>query len=150
MQSCSVIAGGNQEWQTFTSVTKITSRVKCGNCSQDAASITFKPSENVKMHPPFAPSIVDSTNITWTLNQSLISLYLQQREFQIRFKRKEKSWEDARVISELRGQEWTRLNEKWLDRDAVYETQVRVKPREHAGEWSEWSPVTEWRSQVGN
>ncbi|XP_058875395.1 interleukin-2 receptor subunit beta-like [Acipenser ruthenus] len=150
MQSCSVIAGGNQERQMFTTVTVITSRVKCGNCSQDAANITFKPVENVKMHPPFAPSIVDSTNITWTLNHSLISVHLQQREFQIRFKRKEKSWEDARVISELQGQEWTRLNEKLLDRDAVYETQVRVKSREHAGEWSEWSPVTEWRSEVGN
>ncbi|XP_058875071.1 interleukin-3 receptor class 2 subunit beta-like [Acipenser ruthenus] len=150
MQSCSVIAGGDQERQTFTIFTKIRSRVKCGNSSQDAANITFKPSENVKMHPPFAPSIVDSTNITWTLNQNLIPVYLQQREFQIRFKCKGNSWEDSSLISELQGQEWTQLNEKWLDRDAVYETQVRVKSQEYAGEWSEWSPVTEWRSQVGN
>ncbi|KAK6471525.1 interleukin-2 receptor subunit beta-like [Huso huso] len=86
--------------QTFTIVTVITSRVKCGNSSQDAANITFKPIENVKMHPPFAPSIVDSTNITWTLNHSLISVHLQERVFQIRFKRKEKSWEVSVTYSQ--------------------------------------------------
>ncbi|XP_041098180.1 interleukin-2 receptor subunit beta [Polyodon spathula] len=150
IRSCSAIADGDPTLQKFTSVSEVTSRVKCGNSSQVAANVTFKPSKNVKMHPPFAPSIVNNTNITWTMNRTLISIHLNNIEFQIRFKRKEKSWEEAQLISELHGQEWTRLSEKWLDRDAVYQTQVRVKAQDYKGEWSEWSPVTEWRSEVGN
>ncbi|XP_018598509.2 interleukin-2 receptor subunit beta-like [Scleropages formosus] len=135
------------EQNSFIALDKIPLSVKCGN-STVAVWKDYMPSNNIKMHPP-NKIVVNLANVSWSpgtpLSQRIFSYH-----FQFQFKLQTQQWEDVQQINVQNKQQWLKLNEDNLDKGATYEARVRVKPDVHlVGEWSDWSPVATWRSEVG-
>nr|XP_015215091.1 PREDICTED: interleukin-2 receptor subunit beta isoform X3 [Lepisosteus oculatus] len=149
--SCSIQVTKNANTQSFTSVDECDIEVRCGDSKEPAAKIKdFKPSENVRMRPPDAPIIVNST-VSWGAGER-VSRLIYEYEFQIKYKRADQTWEEAESRVVVNKENSTQLNENMLEKGALYQVKVRVRPAAKGplkGVWSHWSPVSEWTSTVG-
>ncbi|KFQ08119.1 Interleukin-2 receptor subunit beta, partial [Leptosomus discolor] len=112
----------------------------------------FSPLSNIKLRPPGNLHLVSKTgntyNLTWSLNIS--SHYLDgKREYQVRYRTMNQSWEAAKNFSIEQDQMWVVFER--LSPDLKYEAAVRARPRAsstYKGVWSEWSETILWRTHA--
>ncbi|MBN3309949.1 interleukin-2 receptor subunit beta [Amia ocellicauda] len=149
-RSCTMCFGKNPKDQVFSYIDNLQISVQCPSSSQPVAQISgFRPPFNVKMHPPTAPTVNRSV-LSWH-EGPLVSELIQPRSFQFMFKCRNQSWEEA-FSSELTEDKRLQLDERGLQMGAQYQARVRVQPtlnKGFEGQWSDWSPITEWTSDVG-
>ncbi|XP_072568104.1 interleukin-2 receptor subunit beta-like isoform X2 [Paramormyrops kingsleyae] len=109
----------------FGSFTRLSIRVTCGSSSRPAAHI-----EN------YIPS----------LHKYIFSYY-----FQLQFKRSDQIWENAESVNVRDMRTSVEISEEKLEKGVVYDFRVRalVDRERFSGEWSDWSPVSSWRSTAG-
>ncbi|XP_051987713.1 interleukin-2 receptor subunit beta-like [Xyrauchen texanus] len=112
----------------------------------------YHPGRHIKTHPPEKPT-VSRDNITWSRGIHFPN-DIKQYEFELQFKQANTSWELAR-LQFVSHESSVVLNNNELTVGKVYQARVRVKPVEpidtgcFKGEWSDWSPVVSWRSEIG-
>ncbi|KAG7460100.1 hypothetical protein MATL_G00217620 [Megalops atlanticus] len=133
----------------FSSLHSLTIEVKCEN-STAAVLKNYIPAKNIKMNAPGRP-IISKYNISWSRSTPQ-SRYIMKYSFQMQYKKSAQLWQNvvSRNISDQ--QMSVELNEDMLEEGQHYEARVRIKPDEKTGlkgEWSSWSPVASWRSEVG-
>ncbi|KAK3575441.1 hypothetical protein QTP86_026716 [Hemibagrus guttatus] len=119
--------------------------VWCGNMNNIVEEIDFYPRINVKMYPPKKP-IVEGPNITWQ-SSSLKSDLVSDVVYEVQWGLLENSWEKSQVASTK--QEHCELPEEKLIFGSKYVVRVRSASNNEQKIWSEWSPVTGWKSTVG-
>ncbi|XP_048871734.1 interleukin-2 receptor subunit beta [Brienomyrus brachyistius] len=134
----------------FGSFTRLSIRITCGNASHPAVHIgTYKPSLHIKMHPPAFHTFTNTT-ITWSPGSPL-SEYIVSYYFQLQFKRSDQIWENAESVNVRDMRTSVEISEEKLVKGVVYDFRVRalVDHEGFRGEWSDWSPVSSWRSTAG-
>ncbi|KAG7460084.1 hypothetical protein MATL_G00217610 [Megalops atlanticus] len=142
-----------EQLKCFRTVFDADITMKCQNSINSTNSTIlalkgFKPTENIKMNAPGRP-IISKYNISWSFDRPVS--YRFDYYFQMQYKKSDQLWQKA-VSRDFSKQEMSvELNEDTLEEGQHYEARVRVKPEksEFKGEWSNWSPVASWRSEVG-
>ncbi|XP_036409476.1 interleukin-2 receptor subunit beta-like [Megalops cyprinoides] len=133
----------------FSSLHRLTITLKCEN-STVAVLEDYRPARNIKMNAPGRP-IISKYNISWSLGTPQ-SRYIMKYSFQMQYKKSAQLWQNAVSRNISNRQMSVELNEDMLEKGQWYEARVRIKPDEGTGlkgEWSSWSPVASWRSEVG-
>ncbi|XP_048847791.1 interleukin-2 receptor subunit beta isoform X2 [Brienomyrus brachyistius] len=143
LRGCHLVFVSNR----FISLDKIPLNVTCNNSTM-VRMHRYSPANFIKMHPPGRPIVLKS-NVSWSPGHPLSS-YIFTYKFQMQFKLEKHGWEQAQdVTTELK--KWVELNEDMLEKAALYQARVRVRPeKDLLGVWSDWSPTASWRSEVGN
>nr|XP_023670176.1 interleukin-4 receptor subunit alpha-like [Paramormyrops kingsleyae] len=134
----------------FGSFTRLSIRVTCGSSSRPAAHIeNYIPSLHIKMHPPALHTFTNAT-IAWSPGFPL-SEYIFSYYFQLQFKRSDQIWENAESVNVRDMRTSVEISEEKLEKGVVYDFRVRalVDRERFSGEWSDWSPVSSWRSTAG-
>ncbi|XP_036409458.1 interleukin-2 receptor subunit beta-like [Megalops cyprinoides] len=148
VRSCQLVFE-NRKW--FRTVFKANIAVKCQNSTNSTilALKDFKPTENIKMNAPGRP-IISKSNISWSFDVP-VSTYKFDYSFQMQYKKSAQLWQNVVPWDFSKQQMSVELNEDELEEGQQYEARVRVKPEgsKFKGEWSSWSPVASWRSEVG-
>ncbi|XP_023652581.2 interleukin-2 receptor subunit beta [Paramormyrops kingsleyae] len=140
LRGCHLVFVSNQ----FIFRDKIPLNVTCNNYMVFRIP-DYSPARNIKMHPPGRPTVLKS-NMSWSPGHPL-SPYIFDYEFQMQFKLEKHGWEVARDVYSKRKM-WVELNEDILEKAALYQARVRVRPVEKlSGAWSDWSPTTSWRPE---
>ncbi|KAF5890084.1 interleukin-2 receptor subunit beta-like [Clarias magur] len=121
--------------------------VICNQTVMDGVK-AFQPGRNVKLHPPDQLR-VSRDNVTWSRGARFPD-FIKSYEFQLQVKGKKETWEGVsmrRVVDTFALLDGHVCEEECAAR-------VRVKPLEPVndgqiqGQWSDWSPVVTWRSEV--
>ncbi|KAF4115619.1 hypothetical protein G5714_003108 [Onychostoma macrolepis] len=112
----------------------------------------YQPSRHIKTQPPDMLT-VSGDKITWSKGSNFpeaIKFY----EFQLEFKALNISWEMAVHIT-ITQENYVQLDQNKLTVGEEYQARMRVKPVEpmddghFRGEWSDWSPIVSWTSEIG-
>ncbi|TSK62640.1 Interleukin-2 receptor subunit beta [Bagarius yarrelli] len=120
--------------------------VKCGNMTEPVEIIKeFSPPSQVKLYPPEKP-IVEGANVTWQCG-SPISELVDRVRYEVQWGLLENSWKENQVASTEA--EHCELPEENLIFGRKYVVRVRSIPASEPKFWSDWSPVTVWKSTVG-
>ncbi|KAJ8283619.1 hypothetical protein COCON_G00024690 [Conger conger] len=126
--------------------------VSCENMTSPVAQIQdYKALQHIRLNPPDALNVTNYT-ISWdrTSQEGISHL-----KFQLQFKQEEQSWEDVNVKTVVIQDQMKQLQlpHEDLEVGRSYQVRVRVdvhpKSKGYASEWSRWSPVKTWRSEVG-
>ncbi|XP_009946297.1 PREDICTED: interleukin-2 receptor subunit beta [Leptosomus discolor] len=152
---CIKIFSKNSNTQCFTTADRLTMSVHCQIGEKRSIPVQiedFSPLSNIKLRPPGNLHLVSKTgntyNLTWSLNIS--SHYLDgKREYQVRYRTMNQSWEAAKNFSIEQDQMWVVFER--LSPDLKYEAAVRARPRAsstYKGVWSEWSETILWRTHA--
>ncbi|XP_029583180.1 interleukin-2 receptor subunit beta isoform X1 [Salmo trutta] len=139
-RGCSIVFEGHY----FSSAEHLPSiKVGC-NGSEEVNLRRYKPINHIKMHPPGNPVIINGTNATWSAGSPL-SKKIFQYEFQVKVKREDQLWEEARSLTRLKQEPWMELD---VEESGIHHIRLRVKPtRPASSHWSEWSPTASWTSE---
>ncbi|KAM9483709.1 interleukin-2 receptor subunit beta [Clarias gariepinus] len=105
----------------------------------------FDPRENVKLYAPEKP-VVAGPNVTWHRG-SPHSKRVKDVKYEVQWGLLNKNWETHPVATT--SDEKCELPEDKLIRGKEYVIRVRSIPVRSPRFWSEWSPVTQWTSTVG-
>lgn len=123
--------------------------VFCGKESTPVDKISkFKPVDHIKTHPPLKPEVVEA-NLTWTVNLRHPSILNDEIwKFEVQWKeQQQQNWKRLGPLQENQ----IDLSTVGLDLGKVYMFRVRALPTSlTSGIWSDWSPITEWKSTVGS
>lgn len=113
----------------------------------------YQPGRHIKTQPPDKP-VVNGNNVSWSKGSNFPKS-IKKHEFQLQFKDAHTSWERAKP-GQLSQENYALLDHDLLTVGEDYQVRVRVKPvkpnndGQFRGEWSDWSPVVSWRSEIGN
>ncbi|KAJ8406711.1 hypothetical protein AAFF_G00296270 [Aldrovandia affinis] len=133
--------------RSFSSYSVLPLQVNCENRTVDQIN-DYKPYLHVKLNPPGMPTI-DNYNISWSPSSPFSKMV--EYTFQAQFKQNEQQWEQGVELTRC-AQPYFELNDGLLVKGERYQVRVRVGvlPESiYKGEWSLWSPVASWRSEVG-
>uniref|UniRef100_A0A4W5M104 Interleukin 2 receptor, beta n=1 Tax=Hucho hucho TaxID=62062 RepID=A0A4W5M104_9TELE len=118
-------------------------KVEC-NGSEAGNLIDYTPIKHIKMHPPGIPVIINGINATWSAGSPL-SKKIFAYEFQVKVKREDQLWGEAKILTRLKQEPWMELR---VEESGIHHIRVRVKPTQPASShWSEWSPTASWTSE---
>nr|XP_023670169.1 interleukin-2 receptor subunit beta-like isoform X2 [Paramormyrops kingsleyae] len=133
--------------EDFYEDTPIHLTVKCENFTNAIYDEEYNPARSVKLQPPSAPNI-ENASIFWNFNGPP---YLGGFRFQLEFKQSGQKWENAESVNVRDMRTSVEISEEKLEKGVVYDFRVRalVDEVEFEGEWSDWGPVSSWRSTVG-
>uniref|UniRef100_A0A3B3RM09 Fibronectin type-III domain-containing protein n=1 Tax=Paramormyrops kingsleyae TaxID=1676925 RepID=A0A3B3RM09_9TELE len=112
-------------------------------------SVSLLGHSEIKMHPPALHTFTNAT-IAWSPGFPL-SEYIFSYYFQLQFKRSDQIWENAESVNVRDMRTSVEISEEKLEKGVVYDFRVRalVDRERFSGEWSDWSPVSSWRSTAG-
>ncbi|KAJ8263895.1 hypothetical protein GJAV_G00142820 [Gymnothorax javanicus] len=143
------------EKRKFGYGTKIQINVNCENVTNhELPMMDFKPCLNIKMNPPGTPTISNYT-ISWSPGEPFSELLHDTSGyiFQLQYKQEGQLWQDVDLTNIMDKTTQTQLSEEYLEKGVRYQVRVRVRVdpdnSDYEGEWSSWSPITSWRSEVG-
>ncbi|XP_055752912.1 interleukin-2 receptor subunit beta-like isoform X1 [Salvelinus fontinalis] len=118
-------------------------KVECDG-SEAVNLIKYTPIEHIKMHPPGSPVIINGINVTWSAGSPL-SRKIFAYEFQVKVKREDQLWGEAKNLTRPKQEPWMELG---VEESGIHHIRVRVKPtRPPSSHWSEWSPTASWTSE---
>ncbi|XP_048871733.1 interleukin-2 receptor subunit beta-like isoform X2 [Brienomyrus brachyistius] len=134
-------------FRVFFYYTPVHLAVQCENFTNAIYDTEYMPVDNVKLQPPSAPNI-ENANVSWIFNTPL---FLQGFCFQLEFKQSGYKWENAESVNVRDMRTSVKISEEKLVKGVVYDFRVRVLVDHEGfrGEWSDWSPVSSWRSTAG-
>ncbi|XP_041061823.1 interleukin-21 receptor-like isoform X1 [Carcharodon carcharias] len=113
----------------------------------------FNTAQNVKPRAPFNLDVsyfapCEAYNFTWQIAYGNYD-YLEDFEYELRYKRIEDSWEHQ-IVKHIRNNQRTfPLVASELTSDTEHLAQIRSCPAEgsdYTGTWSDWSPTVNWRT----
>ncbi|XP_060696707.1 interleukin-21 receptor-like [Hemiscyllium ocellatum] len=113
----------------------------------------FDITQNIKPLPPFNLNVsyvspCELYNFTWQIAYDEMD-YLDDFEYELRYKRKEDSWEQQKVKRIRNNQRVFALVASELDSSTEHSAQIRSRPAENSdytGTWSDWSPKVKWKT----
>ncbi|KAJ8363228.1 hypothetical protein SKAU_G00120590 [Synaphobranchus kaupii] len=143
LRGCNIVFVGRVR-REFNSRSKIQIHVNCDNVTE-ARTNDYRPRLHIKMNPPGTPDISNYT-ISWSPGLPLSDMLTDKCIYQLQYKQEDQHWKDIEHILDKK----VELNDEVLEKGKSYQVRVRVGvSTRHEGEWSHWSAITSWRSEVG-